>query len=70
MNRLISFLGLCMLWALSVPMQASVNEVANEPDSVFLFSYADREGNSGLKFAWSPDGKSWFSVADGYESGR
>lgn len=67
MNRLISFLGLCMLWALSVPMQASVNEVANEPDSVFLFSYADREGNSGLKFAWSPDGKSWFSVADGYE---
>ena len=31
-----------------------------------FFSYSNRDGRSGLKFAWSPDGEKWFSVADGF----
>ena len=40
----------------------------NEPDSVYIFSYAhpEDEGRSGLKFAWSPDGDKWLSVSDGF----
>jgi len=39
--------------------------VANEPDSVYLFSYSHADGSGGLKLAWSPDGNRWFSVAEG-----
>ena len=50
------------------PVSAHVEETMNEPDSVFLFSYATvpDAGRSGLKFAWSPDGDEWFSVGGGY----
>lgn len=43
---------------------AAVEKVYNEPDSVYIFSYAhpEDEGRSGLKFAWSPDGDKWLSV--------
>ncbi len=47
---------------------AAVQRTCNEPDSVSLFAYttlAD-EGRSGLHFAWSPDGQTWFPVADKY----
>ncbi|MBP5771400.1 MAG: alpha-L-arabinofuranosidase [Bacteroidaceae bacterium] len=37
---------------------------ANEPDSVFLFSY-NPHPSQGLAFAYSADGKNWKSVADG-----
>ena len=57
--------GLLMLVAL--PMQAGTEKVTNEPDSVYLFSYARADGQSGLRFAWSPDGNRWLSVADGYD---
>lgn len=52
----------------AVPASAHVGEIMNEPDSVYLFSYATvpDEGRSGLRFAWSPDGDRWFSVGDGY----
>ena len=50
-----------------LPTQAKVEKVANEPDSVYLFSYARADGQSGLRFAWSPDGSRWLSVADGYD---
>ncbi len=63
MNRLLMLLGLCLFVSSVSPVQA---KVANEPDSVSLFSYADANGRSGLKFAWSPDGTRWFAVADGY----
>lgn len=47
---------------------AAVEKVYNEPDSVYIFSYAhpEDEGSSGLKFAWSPDGDKWLSVSDGF----
>ncbi|MBQ8673418.1 MAG: alpha-L-arabinofuranosidase [Bacteroides sp.] len=47
--------------------RAGVKEVTNAPDSVYLFSFADANGQSGLKFAWSVDGQSgWRLVGDGY----
>lgn len=47
---------------------AAVEKIYNEPDSVYIFSYAHPkdEGRSGLKFAWSPDGDKWLSVSDGF----
>jgi alpha-L-arabinofuranosidase len=37
---------------------------ANEPDSVYLFSYATTKnaGHNGLHFAWSMDGKDWKTI--------
>ena len=32
---------------------------ANRPDSVFIFSYANPNGDGGLKLAWSADGVKW-----------
>ncbi|MFC0772133.1 alpha-L-arabinofuranosidase C-terminal domain-containing protein [Terrimonas alba] len=42
--------------------------LANEPDSVYLFSYATvkDKGRSGLHFAWSADGKKWNMVGNEY----
>ena len=37
---------------------------ANEPDSVYLFSYNPNPAQ-GLSFAYSADGRTWTSVADG-----
>lgn len=47
---------------------AAISETANVPDSVFLFSYAtpQDEGRSGLRFAWSPDQKTWFEIGKGH----
>ena len=40
----------------------------NEPDSVYLFSYAtvNDAGRSGLKLAWSTNATRWFSIGNGY----
>jgi len=32
---------------------------ANQPDSVYLFSYSEANGAGGLKLAWSTDSKNW-----------
>jgi alpha-L-arabinofuranosidase len=42
--------------------------LANEPDSVYLFSYATNndQGRSGLHFAWSIDAKNWTPVGNGH----
>lgn len=47
---------------------ANIQEVMNQPDSVYLFSYATSHdaGRSGLKFAWSADGELWQSVGNGF----
>lgn len=60
-----ALVGACLC---TLPVSSHVREVCNEPDSVYLFSYATvpDEGRSGLRFAWSPDGDRWFSVGDGY----
>ena len=65
MNGFLKLLSLCLFLTLTVPLQAVTNGVANEPDSVYLFSYSHADGSGGLKLAWSPDGNRWFSVADG-----
>lgn len=61
-----SILFLCLLASLPVGLQARTEHTANEPDSVYLFSYSRADGEGGLMFAWSPDGAKWFSVSDGY----
>lgn len=67
MNKLKNVWAVCLFLLLSVSSHAGVNKVTNEPDSVYLFSYSHADGQSGLRFAWSPDGKQWLSVADGYD---
>lgn len=67
MNRLLYFFTTCLLLACATSLQAKISKVTNEPDSVYLFSYADAEGRTGLRFAWSTEGKQWFPVADGYD---
>ena len=67
MNRL-SGLGSIVLFALlALPLQAKTDKMMNEPDSVYLFSYADADGHSGLKFAYSAGGTQWLSVGGGYD---
>lgn len=41
---------------------------ANEPDSVYLFSYATGKNNNhdGLHFAWSADQSHWFLIGNGF----
>lgn len=56
----------CLLAMGSVSLHAGITGVANVPDSVYLFSYADANGQSGLKFAWSGDRQYWTPVAGGY----
>ena len=38
---------------------------ANQPDSVYLFSYAQPNGEGGLKLAWSSDGAQWTQLNNG-----
>lgn len=59
MNRFLKLLSLCLFLTLTVPLWAVMNGVANEPDSVYLFSYSHADGSGGLKLAWSPDGNSF-----------
>ncbi|WP_297329854.1 alpha-L-arabinofuranosidase C-terminal domain-containing protein [uncultured Bacteroides sp.] len=67
MKKIAYFFATCLLLACGTTLQARIAKVTNEPDSVFLFSYSDAGGQSGLRFAWSPEGTQWFSVADGYD---
>lgn len=66
MNKVIKLSSICLLFAIILPAQAKLNSVWNEPDSVSLFSYADADGRSGLKFAYSADGTKWQPVAGGF----
>jgi Alpha-L-arabinofuranosidase len=45
-----------------------MHETTATPDSVSLFAYATRgdDGRSGLRFAWSMDGKHWFEIGQNY----
>lgn len=58
-------LACALAWG-AASLQAGTYEVTNAPDSVYLFSYADANGQSGLKFAWSTDKQQWVPVAGGY----
>lgn len=62
MNKSIKLLFSILLLGCVLPLQA------NEPDSVYLFSYAKSDGTTGLRFAWSVDGKqNWMSISDGFD---
>ena len=67
MKHLTHLAALCACLT-SFPVSAHVQEVMNEPDSVYLFSYAtvNDAGRSGLKLAWSTDATRWFSIGNGY----
>jgi len=48
----------------ALALAAALPLCANEPDSVYLFSYNPNPAQ-GLSFAYSADGRTWTSVADG-----
>lgn len=53
--------------AAQLPAQAGVNGVQNVPDSVYLFSYAVANGNSGLRLAYSSDQVKWSGIGPNYD---
>ena len=58
MNRFLKLLSLCLFLTLTVPLQAITNGVANEPDSVYLFSYSpcrrQWRSETSLESRWQP----------------
>ena len=57
-----------LLLSLQLAAFAATHETTATPDSVSLFAYATRgdDGRSGLRFAWSMDGKHWFEIGRNY----
>ena len=57
-----------LLLSLQPAAFAAMHETTATPDSVSLFAYATRgdDGRSGLRFAWSMDGKHWFEIGRNY----
>ena len=57
-----------LLLSLQPAACAAMHETTATPDSVSLFAYATRgdDGRSGLRFAWSMDGKHWFEIGQNY----
>lgn len=57
-----------LLLSLKPAAFAVTHETTATPDSVSLFAYATRgdDGRSGLRFAWSMDGKHWFEIGRNY----
>ncbi|MDR2680804.1 MAG: alpha-L-arabinofuranosidase, partial [Tannerella sp.] len=60
-----SIILIVILFVCSHLLQAAT---ADEPDSTYIFSYANEKdaGRSGLHFAWSADGEKWYPIGDGY----
>jgi alpha-L-arabinofuranosidase len=60
-----TFLLLCLIiMMVGQKTLGAVNRVSNEPDSVYLFSYATEKNanHNGLHFAWSTDQENWKSI--------
>ena len=57
-----------LLLSLQPAAFAAMHETTATPDLVSLFAYATRgdDGRSGLRFAWSMDGKHWFEIGQNY----
>ncbi len=57
-----------LLLSLQPAAFAAMHETTATPDSVSLLAYATRgdDGRSGLRFAWSMDGKHWFEIGQNY----
>ncbi|WP_153799475.1 alpha-L-arabinofuranosidase C-terminal domain-containing protein [Foetidibacter luteolus] len=56
------------IFALLLITAFSLPALANEPDSVYLFSYATEKNNNhnGLQFAWSTDKTNWKTIGNDY----
>lgn len=53
------------VYALAAAFSANAENVTvSQMDSVYLFSYSKPNGKSGLRMAWSEDGKNWESICD------
>lgn len=67
-HLLLLFSVLLLLLSLQSAAFAATHETTATPDSVSLFAYATRgdDGRSGLRFAWSMDGKHWFEIGRNY----
>lgn len=63
-----SLLLYCMIAGMARAGFAGVGTPANEPDSVYLFSYATAKNNNhnGLHFAWSRDKQTWHPIGNEY----
>lgn len=62
-------LASCLVMAvLSQIAFANNHHFNDEPDSVYLFSYATAKNNNhdGLQFAWSRDKITWYNIGDDY----
>lgn len=57
-----------ILLLLSIIALTDLTALANDPDTVYLFSYTTTKNNgkNGLHFAWSRDRESWFSIGNEY----
>ena len=55
-----------LLLFISVLVATDFVTLANEPDSVYLFSYATGKNNNhnGLHFAWSRDKANWYIIGN------
>ncbi|GAB6012559.1 alpha-L-arabinofuranosidase C-terminal domain-containing protein [Viscerimonas tarda] len=65
----LKFLAVAVLTVLcSFPVYSANHKVENEPDSVYLFSYASETdgGRNGLHFAWSIDQEDWHPIGPGH----
>ena len=63
--RFVYCLALCAtVFVSGLPVSAQVEKA----DSAYLFAYASPldEGRSGLKLAWSENGREWSSIGDGF----
>lgn len=58
----------CMITLIGYAGFAGRNNGNNEPDSVYLFSYATtkNDNHNGLHFAWSRDKQAWHSIGNEY----
>ena len=67
MNKKTLFSFALGLMASATPSWAGIQETMNQPDSVYLFAYTQKQNNgtSGLQMAWSADGQQWEAVGDG-----
>lgn len=64
-----NFVCLFLATVLLLPLALAANSrFANEPDSVYLFSYATGRNNNhnGLHFAWSQDRRNWYAIGNEY----
>ncbi len=61
-NKLIYIFVAGMMSATSFYSHTSSASVVESNDSVYLFSYSKSGGKSGLRLAWSAEGKEWHSI--------